>query len=110
MPSLRVTTVGNSAGVVLPKEVLEKLRVSKGDILYLVEEVDIQLRTERSCDLAQLEVDLVSQGRAAVGASESEYPQVAADVTPGLQAIEDLIPEILTALGCDHKSPVWLKR
>ena len=40
MPTLRVTTVGNSAGVVLPKEVLEKLRVSKGDTLYLVEEPD----------------------------------------------------------------------
>lgn len=40
MRSLKVTTVGNSAGVVLPKEVLEKLRVSKGDLLYLVEEPD----------------------------------------------------------------------
>ncbi len=40
MQSLKVTTVGNSTGVVLPKEVLEKLRVSKGDILYLVEEPD----------------------------------------------------------------------
>lgn len=38
MTSLKITTVGNSAGVVLPKEVLEKLRVSKGDKLYLVEE------------------------------------------------------------------------
>lgn len=40
MQSLKVTTVGNSTGVVLPKDVLEKLRVSKGDILYLVEEPD----------------------------------------------------------------------
>jgi putative addiction module antidote len=40
MKSLKITTVGNSAGVVLPKEVLEKLRVSKGDVLYLVEEPD----------------------------------------------------------------------
>ncbi len=40
MRSLKVTTVGNSAGVVLPKDVLEKLRVSKGDLLYLVEEPD----------------------------------------------------------------------
>ena len=38
MQSLKITTVGNSAGVVLPKDVLEKLRVSKGDTLYLVEE------------------------------------------------------------------------
>lgn len=40
MLSLKITTIGNSAGVVLPKEVLEKLRVSKGDRLYLVEEPD----------------------------------------------------------------------
>ena len=32
-----VTTVGSSAGIVLPKEVLEHLRVSKGDLLYVVE-------------------------------------------------------------------------
>ena len=31
---LKVTTVGNSTGVILPKELLEKLRISKGDSLY----------------------------------------------------------------------------
>jgi putative addiction module antidote len=40
MRVLKVTTVGNSAGVILPKEILEHLRVSKGDKLYLVEEPD----------------------------------------------------------------------
>ena len=40
MQALKITTVGNSAGVILPKEVLEKLRVSKGDVLYLVEDQD----------------------------------------------------------------------
>lgn len=40
MQSLKITTVGNSAGVILPKEVLEKLRVSKGDVLYLIEDKD----------------------------------------------------------------------
>ena len=34
---LKVTTVGNSTGVILPKELLEKLRVSKGDTLYVTE-------------------------------------------------------------------------
>ena len=29
----KVTTVGNSTGLVLPKEVLAKLRVSKGDVV-----------------------------------------------------------------------------
>lgn len=37
MNTLKLTTVGNSVGVILPKEVLEKLRVSKGDTLYAVE-------------------------------------------------------------------------
>ena len=40
MHALKVTTVGNSTGVVLPKDILEKMKVSKGDSLYLVEEQD----------------------------------------------------------------------
>ena len=35
--TLKVTTIGNSAGVILPRELLEKLRVSKGDTLHAVE-------------------------------------------------------------------------
>lgn len=34
---LKITTVGNSAGVVLPKELLTRLRVQKGDELYVTE-------------------------------------------------------------------------
>ena len=37
MTNLKITTVGNSAGVILPKEVLAKLRVQKGDTLYTTE-------------------------------------------------------------------------
>jgi putative addiction module antidote len=37
---LKVTTVGSSAGVVLPKEVLTKLRVTKGDSVFLTESPD----------------------------------------------------------------------
>lgn len=37
MTRLKVTTVGNSVGVVLPKELLARLRVSKGDTLYALE-------------------------------------------------------------------------
>jgi putative addiction module antidote len=40
MHALKITTVGNSAGVVIPKDILEKMKVSKGDSLYLVEEQD----------------------------------------------------------------------
>jgi len=37
MTSLKITTVGNSAGVVLPREILSRLRVNKGDLLYAIE-------------------------------------------------------------------------
>ena len=34
MTTLKITTIGNSVGVILPKEVLARLRVEKGDVLY----------------------------------------------------------------------------
>ncbi|HWB97007.1 MAG TPA: AbrB/MazE/SpoVT family DNA-binding domain-containing protein [Bryobacteraceae bacterium] len=34
---MKVTTVGNSTGVILPKEVLARLSVKKGDTLFLTE-------------------------------------------------------------------------
>jgi putative addiction module antidote len=37
MTTLKLTTIGNSTGVVLPREILERLRVEKGDILYVLE-------------------------------------------------------------------------
>ena len=35
--TVKVTTVGNSVGIVLPKEVLEHLHIEKGDMLYISE-------------------------------------------------------------------------
>jgi putative addiction module antidote len=35
--TVKVTTVGNSAGIVLPKEILERLHIEKGDTLYISE-------------------------------------------------------------------------
>lgn len=37
MIALKLTQVGNSVGVLLPKEALVKLGVEKGDILYLTD-------------------------------------------------------------------------
>jgi putative addiction module antidote len=37
MITLKVTTVGNSAGVIFPKELMEKLCIGKGDTLYVLE-------------------------------------------------------------------------
>jgi putative addiction module antidote len=38
--SLKITKIGNSAGVVLPKELLAKLRAGVGDTLYVSEAPD----------------------------------------------------------------------
>jgi putative addiction module antidote len=40
MIALKITAVGNSAGVVLPREVLARLKVQRGDTVYLVETPD----------------------------------------------------------------------
>jgi putative addiction module antidote len=37
---VKVTTVGSSTGIVLPKELLGKLNIHKGDILYVTETPD----------------------------------------------------------------------
>jgi putative addiction module antidote len=37
MLKLKLTTVGNSVGVVLPKEALDKLHLEKGDRVFLTE-------------------------------------------------------------------------
>ena len=37
MPKLKITTIGASAGLILNKAVMTRLRVKKGDSLYLTE-------------------------------------------------------------------------
>lgn len=55
--TLKLTTVGNSVGVVLPKEILSKLRVDKGDTLYVVETPEgIELTAYRPDFAAQMGV------------------------------------------------------
>jgi putative addiction module antidote len=44
MTTIKIRNVGNSLGIVLPKELIARLRVSKGDKLFVQETVDgIQL-------------------------------------------------------------------
>jgi len=57
--SLKITTVGNSAGVVLPRELLERLRVGKGDVLYAIE-------TENGLELSAYDPEFAEQMDAAV--------------------------------------------
>ena len=37
MVKLKVTTIGSSAGIILPKEVLARLKIAKGDSVFLTE-------------------------------------------------------------------------
>lgn len=50
---LKITTIGNSAGVILPKELLARLRVDKGDELYALETPDGIRLTVFNPDFAQ---------------------------------------------------------
>lgn len=40
MLAFKVTTVGSSAGFILPKEAMARLRIQKGDTVYLTEAPD----------------------------------------------------------------------
>ncbi|MFO1336844.1 MAG: AbrB/MazE/SpoVT family DNA-binding domain-containing protein [Burkholderiaceae bacterium] len=37
MTALKLTQIGNSVGVILPKEVLARLKLEKGDTVYVTE-------------------------------------------------------------------------
>ena len=40
MSALKLTQIGNSVGVILPKEVLARLKLVKGDTVYITEHPD----------------------------------------------------------------------
>ncbi|ACL62481.1 AbrB/MazE/SpoVT family DNA-binding domain-containing protein [Methylobacterium nodulans] len=40
MLALKLTAIGNSVGVILPKEALSRLKLDKGDTVYLTETPD----------------------------------------------------------------------
>ncbi len=40
MHTLKLTQIGNSVGVILPKEVLAQLKLEKGDVIYLTDSAD----------------------------------------------------------------------
>ncbi len=45
MAVLKLATIGTSTGVVIPKEMLTRLKVGKGDTLYAIETADGYLLT-----------------------------------------------------------------
>ena len=54
LATVKVTTVGNSVGITLPKEVLARLHVGKGDSLCLTETPDGVLLTPYSEEFAAI--------------------------------------------------------
>lgn len=54
---LKITTIGNSAGIILPRELLTRLRLQKGDELFALETPDgIRLTTYDPTLAEQMEV------------------------------------------------------
>ncbi len=51
MTGLKLTSIGTSTGVIIPKEMLARLNVEKGDILYVVETKDGYLLTPYDPDI-----------------------------------------------------------
>jgi putative addiction module antidote len=43
--TLKLTTIGTSTGVVIPKEMLARLKIGKGDTLYAIETAEGYLLT-----------------------------------------------------------------
>ena len=57
MSALKLTQIGNSVGVILPKELLARLGVTKGDTLYTIDAPDgIKLTVSDPDFEAQMEV------------------------------------------------------
>lgn len=54
---LKITTIGNSSGIILPNDLLSRLRVDKGDELYALETPDgLRLTTYDPEFAAQMDV------------------------------------------------------
>ena len=50
MATLKLTQIGNSVGVILPKEVLARLKLGKGDTLYLTDAANGVMLTPYSAE------------------------------------------------------------
>lgn len=53
MQTLKIRKVGNSLGLVLPKEVLARLKVEEGDTIYLTDAQDGYRITPMDADFAE---------------------------------------------------------
>jgi putative addiction module antidote len=64
MTQLKVRAVGNSLGVVLPKEILARLKVKSGDMLHLTEAPDGSMRITPYDPQFDAQMRLARQGMA----------------------------------------------
>jgi putative addiction module antidote len=60
MASLKVTQIGNSLGVILPREIIERLKLAKGDEVAVVE-------TPNGIELSPFDLDFDRKLEAAKG-------------------------------------------
>jgi putative addiction module antidote len=51
--AVKITTIGNSVGIVLPKEVLSRLHVEKGDMLYFTDSPEGVLLSPYNAEFAR---------------------------------------------------------
>lgn len=57
MHTLKLTQIGNSVGVILPRELLSRLKVEKGDVLYVTDSPDgVRITAHDPAFEAQMEV------------------------------------------------------
>ncbi len=55
--TLKITAIGNSFGIILPKGILEKLRVTKGDSVLVIETPNgVELTTFNPVVARQIEI------------------------------------------------------
>lgn len=50
MTALKLTQIGNSVGVILPKDVLARLKVEKGDTLFVIDAANGVMLTPYSAE------------------------------------------------------------
>jgi putative addiction module antidote len=62
MTALKLTQIGNSVGVILPKEVLARLKLEKGDTVYVTDAANGVLLTPYS---AEFEAQMTAARRVA---------------------------------------------
>jgi hypothetical protein len=62
MPTLEVIQIDSELGVILPQEVLDRLRVGEGDEILMTEEADgLHMTSHSFCSQAQSLVDTISR-------------------------------------------------